>query len=77
MSEKQDIEEKTWDEFRDTGLFAFVNVFLHIFGWAIIVVYNEDDTVKRVYPAKTNYRGFNEKSMDRAYEKTSKFIKKD
>jgi hypothetical protein len=77
MSEKTEIEEKTWEEFRETGLFAFVNAFLHIFGWCIIIVYGEDNTIHRIYPAKTNYRRFNENSMEKAYKSIDKFIKKD
>jgi len=32
------IRKKTWEEFRDTGLFWFINMILHAFGWAIVLV---------------------------------------
>lgn len=35
------IEEKTWDEFRETGLLYFVNSFLQIFGWSIVAEYEK------------------------------------
>lgn len=62
-------DKRGWDEFRATGLLTFVNTFLHIFGWCIVVVMDDNDTVVSVYPARTEYRGFPEKSMSRAYKK--------
>ena len=32
-------KEKSWQEFRDTGLVVIINQILHIFGWAITEVY--------------------------------------
>ena len=38
------ISEKSWQEFRETGLFWFVNSILHVFGWVLVVdVDNEDE----------------------------------
>lgn len=66
--------KKSWNQFRETGLFLFVNQFLHIFGWAIVIDLGEDDEVKDVYPARVTCRGFSEESTDRAYKRISKFM---
>lgn len=70
------MEKKTWDEFRSTGLFLFLNAFLHMFGWCIIIA-KDDDTkeVISVYPARVSFRGFDEKSNTEAYKKLSVFMK--
>lgn len=65
---------KEWNEFRETGLLVFVNVFLHIFGYAIALEIEEDEVVS-VYPQKVDYNGFNQDSMDRAYERVKKMVK--
>ena len=62
--------EKSWDEFRKTGLFLLTNQFLHIFGWAL--TYDKDN--QRVYPARVRYRGFDEGAQTRAYEKVQKYM---
>lgn len=66
---------KTWYEFRGTGLLLFVNMFLHMFGWAIVVEV-DDDLVQAVYPARTKYRGFSEDSIAKAYKKLSAYVAK-
>lgn len=45
------IRKKTWEEFRDTGLFWFINMILHAFGWAIVLV-KDDGKIIDVYPAR-------------------------
>lgn len=75
MSEK--IDPKTWDEFIDTGLFLFLNSFLHIFGWVIVVEYEgeiKNRSVKKAYPARTKYRGFPEGKVEEAYRKTAEYL---
>ena len=67
---------KTWYEFRGTGLLLFVNIFLHMFGWAIVVEVGDDDLVQAVYPARTKYRGFSEDSIANAYKKLSAYVAK-
>lgn len=64
FEEKQWVKPKTWDEFRKTGLFMFVNTILHAFGWALCVeVENheelgDDAPVIKCYPARVRFRGF-------------------
>lgn len=64
--------EKSWDEFRNTGLVQITNQFLHIFGWAL--TYAKDGDEMRVFPARVRYRGFDVGSQTRAYEKLQKYM---
>jgi hypothetical protein len=49
-------EEKTWEEFQKAGLLWWVNRVLHLFGW--VIVFETGKTVKRVFPVRCTYRGF-------------------
>lgn len=69
-------EKKSWSEFRETGLFHFVNSFLHLFGWAIVLS-EEDDGSTEVFPARTDYRGFPQESNDKAYNRVTEFLRKE
>jgi len=60
------VAEKSWEEFRETGLFVFINSFLHIFGWSIVMEI-DSGKILRVYPARVKFRGFDEKSTEKAY----------
>ena len=51
------VEQKTWEKFRQTGLLLLLNQFLHIFGWAIVLHYNEKQEIEKVYPARVNFVG--------------------
>ena len=73
---EKSFEMKTWYEFRGTGLLLFVNMFLHMFGWAIVVNVGDDDLVRAVYPARTKYRGFSEDSIAKAYKNLSAYVAK-
>lgn len=64
--------KKSWDEFQKTGLILLTNQFLHIFGWAL--AYERNDGEMRVYPTRVRYRGFDEGTQTRAYEKVQKYM---
>jgi hypothetical protein len=64
-------DQKTWEEFRKTGLLWFVNTVLHTFGWAL--VYNPE--TKEVYPARCKFRGFSEDINSEGYMKVSEYLK--
>jgi len=67
------VTKKEWSEFRNTGLVVFINQMLHIFGWAL-VFQMENDEIKSVYPARVKFRGFDNDSTSKAYEKITKFM---
>ena len=67
--------KEKWEKFRETGLFLFVNAFLQIFGWSIIIKSDKETGEFNVYPERVDYRGFPEESNTKAYIKLSKFMK--
>lgn len=68
------INRKTWEEFRNSGLLWWINQQLHIFGWSIIVVM-EDDKILEAYPARVKFRGFDDNNNTQGYIKVSKYMK--
>lgn len=68
------IKKKTWKEFRKTGLLWFVNVIIHVFGWAIVVEV-EDGKIIDSYPARVKFRGFDEASNTIGYKNVSEYMK--
>ena len=58
------IERREWKEFRNNGLLWFVNKFLVLYGWTIILVRDEDDNVIEVFPAKVKSRSISEKANE-------------
>lgn len=74
-----DDNSKLFVEFRETGLLMFVNIFLQIFGWSIVIEYNPIDNPMensyKMYPKKVNYAGFTKESQDRNFEKIWKYMK--
>ncbi len=73
---KKFLEERSINEFRETGLLLLTNQFLHIFGWALVVETDDDGNMIKFYPAYCKYRGFDSKSLDKAYEQITKHLKK-
>lgn len=73
MVEKM-VEKKTWQEFRDTGLMWWANRILHTFGWAIVVIVEEDGSISDCYPARVKFRGFDEKAESEGFIKTAQFL---
>ena len=69
------IEEKSWQEFRDSGLFWWINTILHTFGWAIVMVADDDGNLTKVYPARVKFRGFDNAYNAMGYVKVSEFMK--
>lgn len=67
-------EEKSWKEFRESGLLWWINMILHTFGWAIIVEVDGNEII-RAYPARVKFRGFSEESNTNGYIKVSNYLK--
>jgi hypothetical protein len=68
------VDRKSWKEFRESGLLRWINMILHTFGWAIVIVTDKDE-IKEVYPARVRFRGFDEKSNTEGYIKVSEYMK--
>jgi len=68
------VNEKSWKDFRESGLLWFVNTTLHMFGWALVCELEEGE-ITRVYPARVKFRGFTEKINSDGYSKVSKYLK--
>lgn len=76
------IGEKSWGEFRKTGLLWFVNSILHLFGWTIVIECSdttgtpEDSAeITRAFPARTRYRGFSETINTEGYKKVTRYLR--
>jgi len=72
---RSQIKEQSWETFRDSGLLWFVNRTLHIFGWSIIIVVRENESIARVYPAKTSFKDFSAVSNMRGFKRMKKLMK--
>ena len=68
------VTRKSWEEFRESGLFWFINSILHVFGWAIVMTI-DDDKVIDVYPARVKFRGFTEERNTIGYKDVTKYLK--
>lgn len=70
------VQKRSWKEFRDTGLLFYINQVLHAFGWAIVLVV-DDNVVLQSYPARIKFRGFSEDCVEDGYNKIDKYIRED
>ena len=68
-------EEKSWKEFRDSGLLWWVNKSLHLFGWSIVFELDGIGKINRVFPARVKFRGFGEDINTEGYIKLSDYLK--
>lgn len=72
---KKTVEKRSWKDFRQTGLFQFINSILHVFGWVICLeVDNETKEVTNCYPARTKFRGFSESDNEKMYERIADYL---
>lgn len=72
---KEDVRKQSWETFKDNGLLWWINTILHIFGWAIVYDYDDDNRIINVYPARVSYRGFDEKTTKKGFKKISKYMR--
>lgn len=68
------IKRSSWSEFRDTGLLWLINSILHLFGWCIVIERDDNNNFTGAYPAKTDFRGFSEKSNTKNYKKITEYM---
>ena len=52
----------------------WVNRILHTFGLVIAFEYNDSGEIIDVYPVRTKFRGFDEKTEENGYKNVSKYI---
>ena len=68
-------KKSSWEDFRASGLLRFVNMFLHIFGWAIVLNVFDDGSIE-AEPRRVEYDGFCE-NEEKAYFKLGAFLSRD
>ena len=68
------VSKKTWEEFRRTGLLLIINQLLHVFGWALVYSYTEDNKLDSVYPARVKFRGFDNAETDKSYKQVTDYL---
>lgn len=75
---KKTVEKRSWDEFRKTGLFMFMNTILHAFGWAICVnvenALTDHEVVTEAFPARVKFRGFDEADQTEMHERIADYL---
>lgn len=69
------LDQKTWEEFQNTGLLWLVNTFLHTFGWTLMTQVDDDGNVVGGVPCRTDYRGFTTEVNDEGYLKITDWLK--
>jgi hypothetical protein len=72
-SNENPVDMRTWDEFRESGLFWWVNTLLHTFGWALVADVDKGKVIN-VYPARVVFRGFNASANTEGYKKVSNYL---
>ena len=68
------VKKDNWEEFRNSKLLWFVNRTLHVFGWAIILVIDDNGKCTEAYPARVKFRGFDEKSETEGFYGLTKYL---
>lgn len=68
------MKSKDWLEFRDTGLFTMMNIFLQMFNWTIVVETDKKGKVISVYPARSMNKTYPDSVLCIALDKVQKFI---
>jgi hypothetical protein len=71
---KKMVDQRTWKEFQDSKMLWWVNRFIHIFGWAIVVETDDSDNIIAAWPARVKFRGFDEKTEDEGFKGLSDFL---
>jgi hypothetical protein len=70
------VERRTWEEFRESGVFWAMNTILHWFGWAIVVVTDDaqPEKVLDAYPIRTKWRCFPPDSNERGIQRLTEWM---
>lgn len=70
-----DKSTKRWRIELSCGMIWLANRFLHIFGWCLVCVLEADDSISRVYPARTKFRGFSEDIEEKGFKQITEYMK--
>jgi len=74
LKSKTMVSNKSWEEFRNSGLLWWINMILHTFGWSIVVEVEKDGSITNVYPARVKFRGFANEFNTEGYIKVSEYL---
>jgi hypothetical protein len=66
-----------WRAFKESKLLWWVNRTLHLFGYAIVLVQEEDGTISNAYPERVAYRGFTEDDEDQGFKTLTAYLKEE
>ncbi|MDM1074395.1 hypothetical protein HX001_18100 [Empedobacter brevis] len=69
------IQKKQWSEFYNTGLLLIINQILQVFGWSIVIEFDETKEIKEVYPVRSKFRGFDNNSVRENHIKITEYLK--
>ena len=73
--EKNQIEKRSWQEFRDSKLLWWVNRSLHLFGWSIVLEMDKDRKITAAYPAKVTFRGFSQETESKNFIELTNYLR--
>ncbi len=65
----ENLKEITANQFRDSGMLYYVNTLLQPLGMSIVQLGD------RIFPALTQFRGFDESAVDRGCDRIYKYLK--
>ena len=67
---------KSVKEFQETGLLWWTNTLLHVFGWNLAILRDEESgKILGFAPMRTSFRGFTEEANTKGYIKVSQYMK--
>lgn len=69
------ITKHTWQEFQTSGMLWLINRSLHLFGWAIVFLTDEQTgEILEVYPARVSFRGFTPELDGAGFQAVTKYM---
>lgn len=75
MPNEKMVNQKAWEEFRESKLLWWANRSLHLFGWAIVLHFDDDGKFVEAFPARVKFRGFDSKNEEEGFIGLTEYIK--
>lgn len=75
ISDDIGFEAISWNSFWNTGIPSLINLMIAPFGLAIVSETDGKGSIIAIYPARTRYRGVDEDSLTRIYQRIGKYMK--